>query len=146
MGTRTVLVTGSCIRSAIWKLLADTSVGIQVLAISVSYQGQLLTILVSNPNALRGAILFNPRYSPLLGQITASRTVLSQMLPRRSDLALFIPEGPWRTEARTRPAESLLSQSVDLNAVHLWRIRACYLTLSRIGGAIACLMGLTSLA
>jgi hypothetical protein len=70
MGTQTVLVTGSCIRSAIWKLLADTSVGIQVLAISVSYERHLLTILVSNPNALRGAVLCNPRYSPLLGQIT----------------------------------------------------------------------------
>jgi len=146
MGTRTVLVTGSCIRSAIWKLLADTSVGIQVLAISVSYQRHLLTILVSNPNALRAAVLCNPRYSPLLGQITASRAVLFQMLPRRSDLALFIPVGPRRTEARTRPAESMLSQSVDLNTVHLWWIRACYFPPSRIARAIACLTGLASLA
>jgi hypothetical protein len=136
----------TCMRSAIWKLLVVTSVGIQALAISVSYQRHLLTVFVSNPNAFRERILFNPRYSPLLGQITASRAILSQMFRGSSDLALFIPEGPWRNEWRTTSAESMLSHSIDLNTLHLWWIRACYLPLSRTVRAIACLMGLTSLA
>src|SRR5262249_53662845 len=104
----------TCVLPAIWKLLVVTSIGIQVLAISVSYQRHLLTVLVTNPNAFTERVLYNPRYSPLRGQITASRAVLSQMLRRRSDLALFIPEGPWRTEARTGSVESMLSQSIDL--------------------------------
>jgi hypothetical protein len=137
----------TCVRRAIRKLLVVTSVGIQVLAISVSYQRHLTTVLVSNPSAfMKGQVLYNLRYSPLFGQITALRAVLSQMLlRRRSDLDLFIPEGPWRNLARTASNERMLSQSIDLNTLHLWWIRACYFPLSLKVRAIACLLGLTSL-
>jgi hypothetical protein len=134
------------VRPVIWKLLVVTSVGIQVLAVSVSYQRNLLTVFVSNPDDLSARVLYNPRYSPPLRQITALRAVLSQMLRRRSNLALFIPEGPWRDERRTTSAEGMLSQSIDLNTLHLWWIRVCYFPLSRKVRAIACLTGLTSLA
>jgi hypothetical protein len=134
------------VRPAIWKLVVVTSVGIQVLAISVSYQRHLLTVLVSNPDAFRQRVLYNPRYSPPLRQITAFRAVLAQMRRRRSDLALFIPEGPWRNEGRTTSAEGMLSQSIDLNTLHFWWIRACYFPLPIKVRAIAFLTGLTSLA
>jgi hypothetical protein len=134
------------VRPGIWKAVVVTSVGIQILAVSVSYQRLLLTVLISNPDAFRARVLYNPRYSPLLRQITAVRTVLSQAFRGRSDLALFVPEGPWRNEWRTASAESMLSQSIDLNTLHLWWIRACYFPLSRKVRAIACLIGLTSLA
>jgi hypothetical protein len=95
---------------------------------------------------MKQQVLFDPRYSPLFGQITALRAVLSQMLlRRRSGLDLFIPEGPWRNEARTASNKRMLSQSIDLNTLHLWWITACYLPLSLKVHAIACLLGLTTL-
>jgi hypothetical protein len=75
---------------------------------------------------MKQPVLFDPRYSPLIGQITALRAVLSQIhLRRRFDLDLFIPEGPWRNEARTASNERMLSQSIDLNTLRFWWIRAC---------------------
>jgi hypothetical protein len=91
----------------------------------VDYRRYLIKMYISSPEAFEGEqMYFNPRYSPIVGQLGSVADVLAR---EPSELHPYIAPGPWQSEARPASQQMMLASSVDLNAPNFWWARMRHL-------------------
>jgi hypothetical protein len=108
--------------------LVIISILIQLLAVSVDYRRYLLTVYDRNPSAfILETIIYEPKLSPILGQVGAFREVFANLEDPRP-LQLYIAPGPWTSEKRPASIKMMLEASVDLNSFNFWWARFSHIT------------------
>ena len=111
-------------------VVASLSLVVQVLAVSTFHKRTLVkTFLKEGDIFWSDAYFFNPRYSPLVGQVTSLYEVTRSMVAG-SPKELFLPEGPWRNEARPVSSQVMLDSSIDFTVYNFWWVRLLYLKVS----------------
>lgn len=98
---------------------------IQLSAVSVFYKRHLIKELDAYGDIFwKDEYFFMPKHSPIKGQFIA----LSEIIEKGTDhdYQMYLPQGPWKNEARPASQEMMLDSSIDLNSINFWWFRTLY--------------------
>ena len=111
-------------------VVAGLSLAVQMLAVATFHKRTLVkTFLQEGDIFWSDAYFFAPRYSPLTGQVISLYEVTRSMA-EGSPKELFLPDGPWRNEARPVSSQVMLESSIDFTVFNFWWVRLLYLKVS----------------
>jgi hypothetical protein len=115
---------------AVIAVVAAVSLVVQALAVSTFHKRTLVkTFLKEGDIFWSDAYFFAPRYSPLKGQVISLYEV-SRTMAAGSPKELFLPDGPWRNEARPVSSQVMLDSGIDFTVYNFWWVRLRYLKVS----------------